>query len=94
MGDIRRMFDPKTVAIFGDMEADGTDEKTLFANLRPFRQAENVLGRPWKEGRRRGKKGGKGRRAPSGAGQQEGAVQGPATRISRASEKRWISRWW
>ena len=33
MGDIRRMFDPRTVAFFGDPDADGTDGKTLLANL-------------------------------------------------------------
>lgn len=27
------MFDPKTVAVFGDMAGDGTDERTLLANL-------------------------------------------------------------
>jgi len=33
MGDIRKMFDPKTIAVFGDMEAEGSVEKILLANL-------------------------------------------------------------
>jgi acetyltransferase len=33
MGDIRKMFDPKTVAVFGDMEAEGSVERILLANL-------------------------------------------------------------
>ncbi len=62
MGDIRRMFDPKTVAIFGDMEADGTDERTLLANLlssgkqRTF-WVDQGIGRD--ASARRGKKGGR-----------------------------------
>ncbi len=33
MGDIRKMFEPKTIAVFGDMDADGSVEKILLANL-------------------------------------------------------------
>ena len=33
MGDIRKMFDPKTIAVFGDMEAEGSVESVLLSNL-------------------------------------------------------------
>ena len=33
MGDIRKMFDPKTIAVFGDMEAEGSIESVLLSNL-------------------------------------------------------------
>ncbi len=33
MGDIRKMFEPKTIAVFGDMEAEGSVESVLLSNL-------------------------------------------------------------
>ena len=33
MGDIRKMFEPKTIAVFGDMAAEGSVERILLANL-------------------------------------------------------------
>ncbi|MGD0232520.1 MAG: bifunctional acetate--CoA ligase family protein/GNAT family N-acetyltransferase [Syntrophorhabdales bacterium] len=33
MGDIRKMFDPKSVAVFGDMEGEAPEERVLLANL-------------------------------------------------------------
>ena len=33
MGDIRKMFDPKTIAVFGDMDAEGSVESILLSNL-------------------------------------------------------------
>ena len=77
MGDIRKMFDPKTVALFGATEAEGGLESILLTNLlRSDRHKTflvNAQSEPNRPGRKK-KKGDEDKTFPVNPHQNEGMV--------------------
>ncbi len=73
MGDIRKMFEPKTIAVFGDMEAEGSIESVLLSNLLISDRHKTFWVQPQEDAREGGKRGKKGARpkplvvSPTGA---------------------------
>ncbi len=68
MGDIRKMFDPKTVAVFGDMEAEGSVESVLLSNLLLSDKRKTFWVHRQADAAEAGKKGKKRRRAEAARG--------------------------
>lgn len=56
MGDIKKIFDPKTVALFGGTEAEGALESTLLANLLRSHRHKTFSVNPQSEPNRPGRK--------------------------------------